>query len=74
MPDDRRLSTLICNGSDVDDDLRLLARRMAVFHAGAARGPAISAAAGPVGLRRRRGDWTQREPGGRFTSGNQSAR
>ena len=53
MPDDRRLSTLICNGTDVDDDLRLLARRMAVFHAGAACGPAIAAAAGPVGLRRR---------------------
>ena len=53
MPDDRRLSTLICAGADVEDDLRRLARRMAAFHAGAARGPAISAAAGPVGLRRR---------------------
>ncbi|WP_375504529.1 AAA family ATPase [uncultured Jatrophihabitans sp.] len=53
MPDDRRLSTLILDGADVAGDLRLLARRMADFHAGAARGPAISAAAGAAALARR---------------------
>ena len=55
MPRERRLATLITDGAEVDGDLRLIARRMAAFHAGAARSPAISAAAGPTGLRRR---WT----------------
>lgn len=50
MPDDLRLATLIRQGSDVDDALRLVARRMAGFHSGATRSAAIEAAAGPEGL------------------------
>lgn len=44
MPEDRRLSTLVTAGAPVADSLRALARQLAVFHAKAERGPAISAA------------------------------
>lgn len=53
MPDERRLATLIRDGVNVEGDLRLVARQMATFHAVALRSEAISAAAGPQGLRRR---------------------
>jgi aminoglycoside phosphotransferase family enzyme/predicted kinase len=56
MPDDRRLSTLIADGADVDDDVRAIARRMAAFHSTAERGLTTAAAAGPEGLRRRWSD------------------
>jgi aminoglycoside phosphotransferase family enzyme/predicted kinase len=42
MPDDRRLSTLICAGAPVDDQLRALARSVAAFHCMARRGPEIT--------------------------------
>lgn len=50
MPDDRRLSTLIVHGVDVDDDLRRLARLMAAFHARAERSPEADLAAGRQAL------------------------
>jgi aminoglycoside phosphotransferase family enzyme/predicted kinase len=53
MPDELRLATLIRQGADVEEALRLLARQMAGFHSGAARSAAIAAAAGPDGLKRR---------------------
>ncbi|GLY08738.1 AAA family ATPase [Actinoplanes sp. NBRC 101535] len=43
MPDDRRLSALVRQGAPVAAGLDRLARLMAVFHAGAKRGPAIDA-------------------------------
>ncbi len=45
MPDDRRLSALVSSGADARDELRAIARKMAAFHAAAARSPSISAAA-----------------------------
>ena len=53
MPEERRLSTLVTAGADVDDDLRALARLCARFHATARRGADIAREAGPIGLRRR---------------------
>ncbi|GAA3340777.1 hypothetical protein GCM10020358_29610 [Amorphoplanes nipponensis] len=43
LPADRKLSALVRAGADVSGDLRRLARLLAAFHAGADRGPAISA-------------------------------
>jgi aminoglycoside phosphotransferase family enzyme/predicted kinase len=43
MPAERRLSTLTRSGTPVLAEMRRLARLMATFHAGARRGPAISA-------------------------------
>ena len=41
MPEDRRLSTLVRDGTDVADDLRAIARTVAEFHAGAARSASV---------------------------------
>jgi aminoglycoside phosphotransferase family enzyme/predicted kinase len=46
MPDDRRLSTLVAAGAEVDDGLWRLAHLLAAFHAGAERPPAAAVAAG----------------------------
>jgi aminoglycoside phosphotransferase family enzyme/predicted kinase len=46
MPDDRRLSTLVAGGADVEDELTHLARLVAAFHARAERSPAADRAAG----------------------------
>lgn len=56
MPGDRRLSTLIEGGVDVDNDLRALAKMIAAFHARADRSPAIDGAASADGLTRRWSD------------------
>jgi uncharacterized protein len=53
MPDALRLSTMIRDGTDVDDHLRALARLIADFHAAARRGPRIAAEGGAAALRRR---------------------
>ncbi|WP_197676285.1 bifunctional aminoglycoside phosphotransferase/ATP-binding protein [Nakamurella panacisegetis] len=53
MPADRRLSTLVRQGADVDDELRALAKMLAAFHSRAERGPRIDAAASAAGLERR---------------------
>jgi aminoglycoside phosphotransferase family enzyme/predicted kinase len=45
MPGDRRLSTMVRAGADVDDDLRAVARTVAGFHAPADRSAAIDDAA-----------------------------
>ena len=42
MPEDRRLSTLVRSGADVEAPVRALARAMAVFHASASRSDEIS--------------------------------
>jgi aminoglycoside phosphotransferase family enzyme len=39
VPDDHRLSTLVCAGADVDDGLWHLAHLVAAFHASAERPP-----------------------------------
>ncbi|MBB1256435.1 AAA family ATPase [Streptomyces alkaliterrae] len=41
MPDDRRLARLVRDGADVEEDLRALARELAVWHARAPRGPDV---------------------------------
>ncbi|HET9443216.1 MAG TPA: AAA family ATPase [Acidimicrobiales bacterium] len=46
MPPDRRLSSLVAAGADVDDHLRHLAHLLAAFHARAGRSPAADEAAG----------------------------
>jgi uncharacterized protein len=46
MPAERRLSTLVRDGADVDRDLWQLAHLMAAFHARAERGPDADEAAG----------------------------
>jgi aminoglycoside phosphotransferase family enzyme/predicted kinase len=51
MPDDRRLSTLVRSGADVDSDLDALARLVADFHAHAARGPEIDDVATAAAIR-----------------------
>jgi aminoglycoside phosphotransferase family enzyme/predicted kinase len=43
MPEEQRLATLLSAGAPVDDAVRQLARMLAVFHAGARRGPQITA-------------------------------
>jgi uncharacterized protein len=45
MPEDRRLSTLVRSGADVDDDLWHLAHLVAAFHARAERPPEAAVAA-----------------------------
>jgi aminoglycoside phosphotransferase family enzyme/predicted kinase len=55
MPDDRRLSTLVAAGADVDDGLWRLAHRLAAFHSCAERPPAAAVAAGRDALAAR---WT----------------
>jgi uncharacterized protein len=53
MPDDRRLSALVSAGVPVADVLRRIARTIAAFHAGAQRGPQISAQGGRDAVRTR---------------------
>src|SRR6185437_9115019 len=53
MPEDRRLATLLAAGAPLDDPVRQLARMLAAFHAGARRGPEITAAGGRDALRAR---------------------
>ncbi len=53
MPEDRRLSTLVSDGRPLDEEIRAIARILAEFHAGAARGPAIDADGGRDALARR---------------------
>ncbi|TQM36907.1 AAA family ATPase [Pseudonocardia cypriaca] len=53
MPAERRLSTLVREGADVEGALRALARQVAAFHAGADRGPGIAAEGGREALRAR---------------------
>jgi len=55
MPEARRLATLVVEGVDVDDDLRRLARLLAVSHAAAETGPEIATEGRPTALRDR---WT----------------
>ena len=43
MPEERRLATLVTSGAPVEEALRDLARLMAGFHAGAARGAPVTA-------------------------------
>ena len=45
MPDERRLSTLVSSGADIDDELWHLAHLVAAFHARADRTPEAAAAA-----------------------------
>jgi hypothetical protein len=68
MPHDRRLSSLVAAGADVDDVLWRLAHVLAAFHAGAARSPAADEAAGVDALAGRWADNTAvlREHAGRF--------
>jgi aminoglycoside phosphotransferase family enzyme/predicted kinase len=51
LPEDRRLSSLIERGEDVDDDLRAVARVVAAFHARAETSSAIAGAGAPAVLR-----------------------
>lgn len=53
MPEQRRLATLLGTGAPVDDAVRQLARMLAAFHAGAHRGPEITAVGGRDALRAR---------------------
>ena len=46
MPEDRRLATLLGTGAPLADPVRQLARVLAAFHAGARRGPEITAEGG----------------------------
>ena len=68
MPDDRRLSTLIAMGADVEGTVVRLARMLAAFHAGADRSPAISAQGSADAVRARWSDCfrqvEQFQPGG----------
>lgn len=50
MPVDRRLATLVASGADVADDLRDLARLVAVFHAASRTSPAIAAFGSPAAV------------------------
>jgi aminoglycoside phosphotransferase family enzyme/predicted kinase len=52
MPEERRLSTLACEGRATAEMVTAVARTMAAFHARADRGPQIDAAATPAALRR----------------------
>ncbi|GAB3447722.1 AAA family ATPase [Streptomonospora sediminis] len=56
MPDARRLSTLVRDGSDVGAQLRRIARVLAAFHAGADRGDEISVQGAASALRGRWSD------------------
>ena len=53
MPEERRLATLLDTGAPLDDPVRRLARMLAAFHAGARRGPEITAEGGRDALRAR---------------------
>ncbi|MCO8127769.1 AAA family ATPase [Acidimicrobiia bacterium EGI L10123] len=53
LPADRRLSTLVAQGRDVDDALRALAHQLAAFHLRGATTSAAAAAAGPAETLRR---------------------
>lgn len=53
MPEDRRLSTLVSAGVPVTDELRAVARQLAVFHLRAARHPVLQQQAGRDALRQR---------------------
>ncbi|HSP02102.1 MAG TPA: AAA family ATPase [Acidimicrobiales bacterium] len=53
LPADRRLSTLVEQGRDVDDALRALAHQLAAFHLRGATTTAAAAAAGPAETLRR---------------------
>lgn len=53
MPESARLSNLIRSGADPSRAVRGVARRVAAFHAGAARGPAIDAAGSAAALAQR---------------------
>ncbi|HEV7204154.1 MAG TPA: AAA family ATPase [Jatrophihabitans sp.] len=53
MPEERRLSTLVEQGADVDDAVRDVARLVAAFHTRADRGPEIAEAGGRAALWRR---------------------
>lgn len=55
MPDDRRLSTLVGNGVDVSEDLRQVARQLAIAHARSTHSPEIDEHAGLDALTRRWG-------------------
>ena len=48
LPGDRRLAALVRSDSVADEDLRAVARIVATFHAGAARGDGIAAAGSPT--------------------------
>ena len=50
LPADRRLSALVNAGVPLDNEIRDIARTMAVFHAGAVTSPAISAAGAPQAI------------------------
>ncbi|GAA0965857.1 AAA family ATPase [Actinocorallia libanotica] len=56
MDPERRLSALVRMGEPVGEPLREVARRLAAWHAGAPRGPAISREGGRDALRRRWSD------------------
>jgi aminoglycoside phosphotransferase family enzyme/predicted kinase len=53
LPEDRRLSTLVDTGADVDDDVRAIARILARFHASAETSRRIDAAGSPTAVRAR---------------------
>lgn len=53
MPDDRRMSTLVRHGDSLDGTIKELARKIAAFHAGADRGPEITAQGSRDALRGR---------------------
>jgi aminoglycoside phosphotransferase family enzyme/predicted kinase len=52
MPGDRRLATIVGDDARGADEVRAVARRLAAFHADAARSPAIAAAGSPDAVRR----------------------
>jgi len=52
MPADRRLATIVGDDTRGADEVRAVARRLARFHAAAARSPAIAAAGAPDAVRR----------------------
>jgi hypothetical protein len=51
LPSERRLAALVRSRAVEDDHLRAVARVVAAFHGGAARGAVISAAASPASIR-----------------------
>lgn len=53
MPDERRLSTLVCEGAPLTGTIRDIARIMARFHERAERGPGVSAQGSRAAIRGR---------------------
>lgn len=53
LPADRSLESLVAQGSDVSEEVRLVARRMAAFHASAERSETIAAAGTATAIRER---------------------